>query len=58
LGNNLEQSKNKTGIKELPSIMASKIKAMVSINTLANDLKLLKKGNSVKEPTIFYINSD
>jgi len=43
--------------KELPSIMASKIKAMVSINSFANDLRILKKGNSLKERTIFYIPS-
>jgi hypothetical protein len=43
--------------KELPSIMTNKIKAMVSISSLANDLKLVRKGKSAKESTIFYMPS-
>jgi hypothetical protein len=37
--------------------MTNKIKAMVSISSMANELKLVKKGNSAKETTIFYLPS-
>ena len=40
--------------RELPILVTSKVKAMVSISSLGNDIKIYRKGKSMKDPTIFY----
>jgi lipid A disaccharide synthetase len=40
--------------RELPALVTSKIKAMVCISSLDNEIKLMKKGKSTKDTHIFY----
>ena len=44
--------------RELPALVTSKIKAMVCISSLDNEIKLIKKGKSTKESNVFYYPTD
>jgi hypothetical protein len=48
----------KANVRELPTLVTSKIKAMVCISSLDNEIKLMKKGNGAKESKVFYYPTD
>ena len=48
----------KVNVRELPTLVTSKIKAMVCISSLDNEIKLMRKGNGAKESNVFYYPTD
>lgn len=40
--------------RELPVLVTSKIKALVSLGNLDNQIKIIKKGHASREAAIFY----
>ncbi len=44
--------------RDLPSIIFQKIKAMVGVNSYDNEIKLIRKGKSLKDSAIFYVPKD